>query len=289
MRTLFVSCLVLAALLVAGPPSSAQSCVSDCGCPPGQTCQENRDGVGGHCEDALCPAVYDPVCGFDGKTYSNACEASIAHVKVAHKGRCDSKPGLCDGIGGIPCPDGLFCDHAPGQCDVADAAGTCQEVPKADDCPESYRPVCGCDGKTYDNDCLRRAAKVSIDHQGPCKDGDGSMNGERDGCNCCYATVVSKDGKTLWSEDPAFTSATRTGKGSYRLVWTTAIADDAVFVQPFAPSDDFPRSLVGWPAPLDDDTLLVTTDAHYVGGPSSHSHRENLDVRFSLLRCPGDR
>ena len=27
------------------------------------------------CPDCLCAAVYEPVCGCNGKTYSNACEA----------------------------------------------------------------------------------------------------------------------------------------------------------------------------------------------------------------------
>ena len=72
----------------------------------------------------------------------------------------------CGGFAGFQCGAGQFCQHKTGTCFFADFFGTCTRVPRF--CSHIYRPVCGCDGKTYPNDCVRLTAMVSKSHDGKC-------------------------------------------------------------------------------------------------------------------------
>ncbi|HJL17537.1 MAG TPA: Kazal-type serine protease inhibitor domain-containing protein [Sandaracinaceae bacterium LLY-WYZ-13_1] len=137
-----------------------------CDAPAGSRCATAV--AGGVCRSrpVVCPTIWAPVCGCDGETYPNACDAHAQGIDVAYDGEC-AAGRVCGGVGGFACAPGEYCDFPDAAaCGLGDTRGLCEPEPIA--CPGDGEPVCGCDGVTYPSACAAAASGVDAAHPGSC-------------------------------------------------------------------------------------------------------------------------
>jgi len=95
---------------------------------------------------------------FFGDDTSSA-SASINLASISHVDRSITVDCSING----DCGSGFYCAKVEGDCD---GAGVCTVIPES--CLPADDPICGCDGRTYANDCEAAMAGVSVDYQGEC-------------------------------------------------------------------------------------------------------------------------
>ncbi len=101
-----------------------------------------------------------------GLAFATFLAASVVCVHAAYAVPAGQ---ACGGPSGATCDKGLWCEPPTGMC--AATAGVCVAIPRlcfARKNSKDYRPVCGCNTKTYSSDCFRRAYKVAKSYDGKC-------------------------------------------------------------------------------------------------------------------------
>lgn len=166
-----------AAVGTCGPGGAAAACSEGFFCQYSEAQYCGEQSGPGECErkPTVCTKEWAPVCGCDGRNYSNDCVAHSHGASIRHRGLCQDSAqapagaagAKCGAPGHQGCATGLFCNYSQqAKCGSTNKPGTCQARPQA--CTADYNPVCGCDGKTYSNACSAHAAGVSIKQGGAC-------------------------------------------------------------------------------------------------------------------------
>jgi hypothetical protein len=99
-----------------------------------------------------CLTVWEPVCGCDGQTYSNACYAAASGVSVDYEGECQEEDPAqkCSNTGGTPMT--ALCCQSVGDFPNTCLVGACGCAPESSHevlvcaCPEGqcFEPGVGC-------------------------------------------------------------------------------------------------------------------------------------------------
>jgi hypothetical protein len=120
---------------------------------------------------------------------------------------------MCGGLAGFGCEAGLYCAFSlEAACGAADQTGTCTRVPEM--CTEEFAPVCGCNDKTYPNDCHAAREGIAVGKKGECGEPaapSGSTPGLAEGQTCGTRGVPGECASGLYCSFKASCGETDSG------------------------------------------------------------------------------
>jgi len=146
-------------------------------CATGDPCSTNDECDAGYCAHNVgecssigtckdlplgCTKDLRPVCGCDGRNYSNQCLAAANRTSVDYTGWC---------LDQFDCESNSDCsNNGTSYCSKDDSScasqGICLSLPLI--CTTQYDPVCGCDGQSYSNPCTAKTNGTNVDYFGEC-------------------------------------------------------------------------------------------------------------------------
>jgi len=133
-----------------------------------------------------CTRNFAPVCGSDDETYPNEC---ILRLTACRENRRILKKN-----------DGSCIEEEEKEKDEDDIPEVAIDRECPNDCGKDFAPVCGSNGRTYNNHCLlkqescNKRIRITKASDGPCKEGC------RNFCPLLFKPVCGSDGNTYGNE-----------------------------------------------------------------------------------------
>jgi hypothetical protein len=150
------SCLPAGVACPSDPPDAGVTrCRDNSACASGQYCATTTCGGAGACaaRPEMCTRIYDPVCGCDGRTYSNACSAAQQGMNVAARGECAAVDAGAPDTGTsfcamVRCAAGFRC------CEARQACILNSEVCPGDPVLDAGVPTCASNRDCLTGECV---------------------------------------------------------------------------------------------------------------------------------------